>query len=35
VTLGVTKRSLFELTQKGRDLIAGISLPEQSNPKGS
>jgi len=25
VTLGVTKRGLFELTQKGKDLIAGIA----------
>jgi hypothetical protein len=34
VTLGVTKRGLFELTEKGRDLIAGIDLPEQSDVKG-
>jgi hypothetical protein len=34
VTLGVAKRGLFELTQKGRDLIAGIDLPEQSGAKG-
>ncbi len=27
VTIGVTKRGLFELTQKGRELIAGIKLP--------
>ncbi|MBU6463588.1 hypothetical protein [Bradyrhizobium sp.] len=30
VTLGVAKRGLFELTEKGRDLIAGIDIP--SNP---
>lgn len=34
VTLGVTKRGLFELTKKGRDLIAGIDLPEQPDVKG-
>lgn len=27
VTLGVRKRGLFELTQKGTDLIAGIASP--------
>jgi hypothetical protein len=27
VTLGVTRRGLFELTQKGRDLVVGINLP--------
>jgi hypothetical protein len=31
VTLGVTKRGLFELTQKGRDLIAGIASPGASS----
>jgi len=31
VTLGLTSRGLFELTQKGRDLIAGIASPDTSS----
>jgi hypothetical protein len=34
VTLGVAKRGLFELTQKGKELIAETNLPEQSGAKG-
>ena len=35
VTLGVSKGGLFELTQKGTDLIAGIATPGTSSVERS
>lgn len=35
VTIGVTRRGLFELTPKGCALIEGINLPAEPGAKGS